>query len=97
MVQLHILLHYQVTWLKDGSEISLRDRLYTQTVRTVGREESRRVGLASTEESRRIASLSVSSLRRNATFTCRIYTDPPQEKTLQVYVRGEALGGILLW
>ena len=75
-----------MTWLKDGKLISLRDRLYTQTKKRLfgnvqGDEDAR--------EDQLMASLFVASVRSDATFTCRIETDPPKEHNMQVTVRGE--------
>lgn len=77
----------QVTWLKDGKFISLRDRLYTQTKKRLrgnsqGQDQDPR-------DDQLVASLFVASVRTDATFTCRIETNPPDEQSMQIAVRGE--------
>lgn len=88
-----ICVYSQVTWLKDGRLISWRDRLYTQTKKrlrgnTEGQDQDAR-------EDQLVASLFVASVRRDATFTCRIETNPPVEENMQVTVRGETRSDII--
>lgn len=70
--------------------ISWRDRLYTQTKkRLLGNTQGQEQG---TQDDQLVASLFVASVRQNATFTCRIETNPPEEHSMQVTVRGEENG-----
>lgn len=39
-------------------------------------------------EEQLIATLSVATIRKDTNFTCRIETDPPEERSMQVTVRG---------
>lgn len=76
-----------MTWLKDGKFISSRDRLYTQTKQ---RLRGNPQGLdQDARDDQLVASLFVASVRSDATFTCRIETDPPAERSMQIAVRGE--------
>lgn len=85
----HVCVYPQVSWLKDGRFISLRDRLYTQT-----KKQLRGNPQAQDKEARDdqlLATLFVASVRRDATFTCRIETNPPDEKSMPISVRGETV------
>lgn len=77
----------QVTWMKDGRFISLRDRLYTQTKKRLRQNVQGQDQDASNDQL--VASLFVASIRKDATFTCRIETNPPDERNMQIAVRGE--------
>lgn len=85
----HVRVHPQVSWLKDGRFISLRDRLYTQT-----KKQLRGNPQAQDQDARDdqlVASLFVASIRKDATFTCRIETNPPHEQNMPITVRGETV------
>lgn len=75
-----------MSWLKDGKFISLRDRLYTQSKKPL-RGNPQAQDEASRED-QLVATLFVASVRRDATFTCRIETNPPEERNMQITVRG---------
>ncbi|KAK8735707.1 hypothetical protein OTU49_005276, partial [Cherax quadricarinatus] len=79
----------KVTWLKDGTEIPVTDRLYTQTVETriepVNDSQAQSKRQEATEQL--LATLSVATVRMDANFTCRIETDPPEERSFWINVR----------
>ncbi|KAG0725221.1 hypothetical protein GWK47_004759 [Chionoecetes opilio] len=75
----------RVTWLKEGKWISWKDRLYTQTKKRLRGNEPGQAQDVSQDQL--VASLYVASVRRDATFTCRIETNPPEERDMTVSVR----------
>ncbi|XP_069975460.1 hemicentin-1, partial [Penaeus vannamei] len=69
----------KVTWLKDGAEIPATTRVFTQKVQRVAAEDGGGELLQAT--------LTVDSVRTNKTFTCRIETEPAEERSVSVVVR----------
>ncbi|XP_047502541.1 basement membrane-specific heparan sulfate proteoglycan core protein-like [Penaeus chinensis] len=69
----------KVTWLKNGAEIPATARVFTQKVQRVAAEDGDGEILQAT--------LFVDSIRDSETFTCRIETEPPEERSVHVAVR----------
>ncbi|XP_068204997.1 uncharacterized protein [Palaemon carinicauda] len=72
----------KVTWYKNGEEIDASDRFYTQNVeRTTDAVGDRQI-----QEEKLVATLAVTSVRKDSVFSCRIDSDPPDQKNMPVKV-----------